>query len=128
MKAAVRNSDLSNKAKGRAEGARSPLTPRQRCCTGGQLRDWYGNPNPGCCMWPRPADCRNCPDAERRFTFLEYEWKSKGGAIGIEPQGRDVVVTFMDKAGAERKRELFRLPVRNMGGWNIVVVRKTGEI
>ena len=128
MESASDNPAMSNKARGRAEGKRNPLTPRQYCCTGGLLRDRYGNPAPECCVWPKPADCKNCPDEERRFNFVEFDWKMRHpkGGIRIEPQGCDAAVIFLD-SGVFGKKEFFRLPVRksgDSGGWQIVCCQK----
>jgi len=77
-------------------------------------------------MWPKPADCKNCPDEERRFNFLQFDWgKRGGGALCVEPQGRDVLVRFLDAAGVERKKEFFRLRVMNTNGrWKIFGCQK----
>lgn len=114
------NPRMSNKARGRAEGKQNPLTPARFC----QYRPHFSDsvvddagevnffPEP-CYMWPKPADCKNCPHEGMRLEVTEFNWGGDhpGGGTRNVQAGRDVLVIFFDAAGKWRKREFFRLPM-----------------
>lgn len=71
-----------------------------------------------CLVWPKPADCRNCPDPGVRFQVAVDLWKKENpkGDYRVKGRRHDILVEFLDGTGQVRKEEQFPLVIEEFLG------------